>query len=152
MSVNFPPIAAAVIVAAIAISSSAPPDDRQQLLKLEHAWAQAAVKSDADGMGVLMTDDYVEITMVSDTATNKTKWKNTGKKEWVDLIRSGHEKYESVNLTNLQVYLHGDTATVTGEYSQTGTRDSTDISATGLYVDTWVKKNGQWRIVSSVFP
>jgi len=41
---------------------------------------------------------------------------------------------------------------VTGEYSQKGTRDGKDISAAGLYVDTWTKSNGQWQLVSSVFP
>jgi ketosteroid isomerase-like protein len=142
------------VASAIALGFAHPSlaDDRVQLLALEHKWAQAAVKGDAEGMGHLMADDYVEITMVADTATNKTKWKNTGKKDWLELIRSGHEKYESVDLSNLQVYFHGDVATVTGEYSQTGTRDATDISATGLYVDTWIKKSGQWRVVSSVFP
>ena len=103
-------------------------------------------------MARLMADDYVEITMIADTASNKTKWKNTSKTEWVELIRSGHEKYKSVDLGNLQVYFHGDVATVTGEYSQTGTRDGTDISATGLYVDTWARKSGQWKVISSVFP
>jgi ketosteroid isomerase-like protein len=128
------------------------PDDRVQLLALEHRWAQAAVKGDADGMAQLMADDYVEITMVTDTAANKTKWKNTGKTQWVQLVRSGHEKYESVDLNNLRVYFHSDVATVTGEYRQTGTHDGTDISAAGLYVDTWVRKDGQWKVVSSVFP
>jgi hypothetical protein len=27
-----------------------------------------------------------------------------------------------------------------------------DISASGSYVNTWVKKNGNWQVVSSVFP
>jgi|ERR1700751_129275 len=144
-------VAAALFVGTIS-SQSTPPDDRAQLLALENKWAQAAVKSDADGMAQLMAEDYVEITMVTDTAANKTKWKNTGKSEWVELVRSGHEKYDSVNLNNLQVYFHADVATVTGEYRQTGTRDGTDISAAGLYVDTWAKKNGQWKVISSVFP
>jgi len=65
---------------------------------------------------------------------------------------SGREKYASVDLRNLRVYLHGDVATVSGEYSQTGTKDGKDISSKGLYVDTWVKRNGNWKVVSSVFP
>lgn len=144
-------VAAALFIGTITGQSNAP-DDRTQLLALEHKWAQAAVKGDADAMAQLMADDYIEITMVTDTAANKTKWKSTGKSEWVELVRSGHEKYESVDLNNLQVYFHGDVATVTGEYRQTGTRDGTDISATGLYVDTWIRKNGQWKVISSVFP
>jgi ketosteroid isomerase-like protein len=144
--------AAAALFLGTISGQSTPPGDRAELLALENRWAQAAVKRDADDMAQLMSDDYVEITMVTDTAANKTKWKTTGKSEWVELVRSGHEKYESVDLNNLQVYLHGDVATVTGEYRQTGTRDGTDISAAGLYVDTWIRKNGHWKVISSVFP
>ena len=76
----------------------------------------------------------------------------TNKTEWVNLVKSGREKYQSVELRNLKVYFHADVATVTGEYSQTGTRDGKDISESGVYVDTWVRKNGKWQVVSSVFP
>jgi ketosteroid isomerase-like protein len=133
---------------------SAPPasKDSEQLLASERAWAKAAVDGNADAMAKFMSDDYVELTMETDKATNKTRWKNTGKAEWVALVCSGTEKYESVDLRNLRVYLHVDVATVTGEYTQKGSRDGQDISATGLYVNTWVKKNGTWQVVSSVFP
>ena len=43
-------------------------------------------------------------------------------------------------------------ATISGEYSEAGTKDGKDISSNGLYVDTWVKRNGNWKVVSSVFP
>jgi ketosteroid isomerase-like protein len=68
------------------------------------------------------------------------------------MVRTGRAKYETVELSNLKVYLHGDVATVTGEYSQKGTTEGKDNSATGVYVDTWVKRSGHWQIVSSVFP
>ena len=103
-------------------------------------------------MARLMSDDYVELVMESVQGTNNSSWVMTSKSEWVDLVPSGREKYGSVDLRNLKVYLHGDVATVSGEYSQTGTKDGKDISSKGLYVDTWVKRNGNWKVVSSVFP
>jgi hypothetical protein len=27
-----------------------------------------------------------------------------------------------------------------------------DISASGIYVDTWRKRNGQWQLINSTFP
>jgi ketosteroid isomerase-like protein len=98
-----------------------------------------------------MSDDYLELTLTTDPAS-QLHWKAATKSEWLALIRSGEEKYESVHLTNLTVHLHGNVATVTGEYTQKGTRDHEDISSTGPYVDTWIKENGTWHIVSSVFP
>jgi ketosteroid isomerase-like protein len=103
-------------------------------------------------MARLMSEDYVEIAMEAAPGTSKSSWVITKKAEWVELVRSGREKYTSVDLRNLKVYLHGAVATVTGEYSQTGTSDGKDIGASGSYVNTWVKKNGNWKVVSSVFP
>ena len=133
-------------------STSSSRNDEEAIVASEHAWALAPVKGDAAGMAALMSDDYVEIIMETPPGSSKSKWVTMGKAEWVDLVRSGHEKYTSVELRNIKVYLHGDLATTTGEYSQTGTKDGKDIDATGLYVDTWVKKNGKGLVVSSVFP
>jgi ketosteroid isomerase-like protein len=119
---------------------------------LPNAWAQASVKGDVAGMARLMSDDYVEIVMETATGTSKSSWLTISKTEWVHLVQSGREKYTSVDLRNLKVNLHGDVATVSGGYSQTGTKDGKDIGSSGLYVDTWVKKNGKWQVVSSVFP
>jgi len=127
-------------------------DDTEQLVAAENAWAKSAVARDTTRMASFMADDYVELTLVNDPATNKLRWKNTSKAEWVEMVRSGEEKYESVELRNLKVYLHGDVATVTGEYLQKGTRGGEDISATGVYVDTWAKKKGTWQVINSVFP
>ncbi len=68
------------------------------------------------------------------------------------MICSGREKYGAVEIHDLKVLVNGDIATVTGHYSQKGIRDGKDISDAGLYVDTWVKHQDQWLLVSSVFP
>jgi ketosteroid isomerase-like protein len=133
-------------------SSSSTSGDAEQILASERAWAQAPLKGDVAGMARLMSDDYVEIAMETASGTSKSSWVITSKAEWVDLVQSGREKYTSVDLRNLKVYLHGNVATVSGEYSQTVMKDGKDISSSGLYVDTWVKKNGNWQVVSSVFP
>jgi ketosteroid isomerase-like protein len=147
---------ALVIVAASGFpsagSGTSPRDDTQQIVASEHAWAQAPVKGDAAGMAGFMSDDYVEIAMETAQGTSQGRWVTTSKAEWVNLVQSGREKYTSVDVRNIKVYLHGNVATTTGEYSQTGTNDGKDISASGFYIDTWVKKNGKWQVVSSVFP
>jgi len=135
-----------------AVSSSSTADDTEQITASERAWAAAPVKGDAAGMAAFMSDDYVQIALEASSSQSKGNWVTTRKAEWVDLVRSGREKYTSVELRNIKVYLHGDVATTTGEYSQTGTEDGKDIGASGFYIDTWVKKNGKWQVVSSVFP
>lgn len=77
---------------------------------------------------------------------------NEDKKQWVDELRLKKNQYHWVELLNTKVYLHGNVAIFTGDYTQTGTRARVDYSDAGLFSETWVKRNGQWVIVGSVFP
>jgi len=133
-------------------AGKSPNDDEGKILASERAWAEAPVKGDAAGMAAFMSDDYLEIVMEAAPGPSKGRWVTTSKEEWIKLVRCGREKYTSVEMRNIKVYLHGNVATATGEYSQTGTNDGKDISGSGLYVNTWVKKDGKWKVVSSVFP
>jgi ketosteroid isomerase-like protein len=131
-------------------SSSANASD--EVMRADRAWARAAVDSDAGKMASFMSDDYVEIILNPATAGKDAEWTTRNKSEWVESVRSGRDKYESVELHNLQVYFHGEIASVTGHYSQKGTSDGKDNSSAGTYVNTWVRRNGHWQIISSVFP
>lgn len=73
------------------------------------------------------------------------------KASWVEGVRSGAYKYESVEIRNLNVRLHGSTAVVTGEYTQKATLNGQDYSARGAYVTTWQKRNGRWLAIASGF-
>jgi ketosteroid isomerase-like protein len=121
------------------------------IVAAERAWAKAAVERDVDTFAKYLSDDYVLIEVNTDS-DKKSRFDTTTKSSWVETLRSGREKYDSVEVHNLKVVLNGDVATLTGEHSQKGTSDGKDISATGLYVNTWVKRKGQWKLVNSVFP
>jgi ketosteroid isomerase-like protein len=80
----------------LAGSNSPTSGDTEQILASEHAWAQAPVNGDVAVMARRMSDDYVEIVMETEPGTSKSSWVRTSKAEWVDLVRSGREKYTSV--------------------------------------------------------
>jgi len=142
----------AVISIASAALSRPSQDDSQVLLDNEHAWAKAALDGDADRMASYMADDYVELAWEPAAQSVPAHWSTTKKTEWVQSVRSRKDVYTSVELHNLTVHLQGDLAVVTGEYSQKGTSNGKDISATGIYADTWEKRGGRWLVVHSVFP
>jgi ketosteroid isomerase-like protein len=157
LKLTFRIVAGALVVVALnaalpAKSNSSMGGEVDRIIVSERQWAKAAVDGDAAGMAKFMADDYVEIEIETVPGTKTNRCVTTNKTQWIELVKSRREKYESVDLRNLRVYVHTDVATVTGEYSQTGTKDGKDISGTGVYVDTWVKKNGSWQLVSSVFP
>jgi ketosteroid isomerase-like protein len=116
------------------------------------AFAQAALTGDLASFSSFMSDDYIMLWTEPATDGKKAHWVTKTKAQWVQELRSRKNKYRSVELHNLKVYLHGDVAAVTGDYTQTGTREGADYSDAGLFNETWVRRSGRWVIVGSVFP
>jgi ketosteroid isomerase-like protein len=142
----------AVAVIAGAALTRASQDDSQALLANERAWARAALDGDADRMASYMADDYVELAWEPAAQRVPAHWTTTGKREWVESVRSRKDVYTSVELQNLTVHLQGSLAVVTGEYSQKGVSNGKDNSAAGIYANTWAKRGRRWLVVHSVFP
>jgi ketosteroid isomerase-like protein len=116
------------------------------------AFVKAALNGDVAGFRAFMSDDYVMLWTEPATNGKKSHWATMTKAEWVEGLRSGKHKYHAVELLNTKVYLHGDVAIFAGDYTETGTREGAEYSEAGLFSETWVKRNGQWVIVGSVFP
>jgi ketosteroid isomerase-like protein len=116
------------------------------------SFVTAALNGDMASFRAFMSDDYVMLWVEPATNEKKAHWATMTKEEWVEGLRSGKHKYHSVELLNAKVYLHGDVATFAGDYVETGTREGVEYSDSGLFTETWVKRNGQWVIVGSVFP
>lgn len=125
--------------------------DSDAILAAEKAWADAPVRHDYATFAKYMSEDYALIEVNSEPG-KKAEFEFSTKAQWVERVSSGREKYEAVEIRDLKILLNGDVATVTGHYSQKGTQDGKDISAAGLYVDTWVKRQGKWLLINSVFP
>jgi ketosteroid isomerase-like protein len=116
------------------------------------AFAKAAQQGDLASFPTFMSDDYIMTWAEPATDGKKAHWATKTKQEWVEELRSRKSRYRSVDLQNIQVHLHGNVATITGDYAQTGTREGTEFSEAGLFAETWVKRRGRWIIVGSVFP
>ena len=147
-------VSALVVIASFHCLAWSQYDTRKQsdlIIAAEHEWAKAAVDRDIATFAKYMSDDYVLIS-VNTTPGKQPQFDITTKSGWVEMVRAGREKYDSVEIRDLKVLFNGELATVTGAYSQKGTSDGKDISASGLYVDTWAKRNGQWQLINSTFP
>jgi ketosteroid isomerase-like protein len=116
------------------------------------AFAKAAQRGDLDTFPTFMSDDYVMMWVEPAANGENTHWVAKTKREWIEELRSNKNRYRSIELHNTKVHLHGNVALFTGEYTQTGTREGKEYSEQGLFAETWVKRHGQWIIVSSVFP
>jgi ketosteroid isomerase-like protein len=116
------------------------------------AWAKAAVDRDIPAFRSFASDDYVLMWVEPTANGQKAKWATWTRDEWAKQLQSGHLKYHSVEMRNTKVFLHGDVAVFSGEYTEKGTRDGSDYTDGGLFTETWVNRHGQWIVVASTFP
>jgi ketosteroid isomerase-like protein len=133
-------------------ATTSAPDVERAVAARSLAFVKAALNGDVAGFRTFMSDDYVMLWVEPATNGKKAHWATMTKEEWVEGLRSGKHKYHTVELLNTKVYLHGDVAIFTGDYTETGTREGVEYSDAGLFSETWVKRKGQWVIVGSVFP
>ncbi|HTY42371.1 MAG TPA: nuclear transport factor 2 family protein [Thermoanaerobaculia bacterium] len=140
------------IGAADVVLTSPGRDESQVLLESEKAWAKAALDGNADLMSSYMAAEYLELVWEPAAPGTAAHWRAVTKASWVDSVRSRKEVYTSVELRGLTVHVQGKLAVVTGEYAQKGTSDGKDISASGIYANTWAKRDGRWLVVHSIFP
>lgn len=110
---------------------------------MQEAWVQAALDADEGAFAQFMDDDFKVV------SEGRVRDKDT----WVGSIRSGQARYSQVQYRNADVNLYGDTiAVISGEYSQVAARGAQDNSGNGVFVETWAKRDGQWRIIGSIHP
>jgi uncharacterized protein (TIGR02246 family) len=129
--------------ASASVQEQADLSTEREIMRLQETWVQAAVDADADAFARFMDDSYRVVSRgrVRDKAT------------WVESIRSGRATYEAVQYHNVDVDVYGDTiAVISGEYSQKATAAGQDNSKPGVFVATWVKRDGQWRAIASIYP
>ena len=64
-------------------------------------------------------------------------------------FKSGKIKFESRELSDLEVRVYGNTAVVTGQVKQKSTNDGADTSGENRFTRVYVKQNGRWVSVAN---
>ena len=143
------------IVPTTADSNPPPPSTTSVEVAVEarsRAWVKTALDGDIAAFRSFASDDYVLMWVEQAKDGQKARWATRTRDEWVELLRSGSIKYQSIELRNTTVHIHGDVAIFAGEYSERVTRDGRQYTDAGLFAETWVRRHDQWIIVGSTFP
>lgn len=113
----------------------------QTLTDLEHQWVAASKASNGDALAPLLSDDIVAID--SDGSMH-------GKADLV--ARAKKAKWTTMEIGDMKVVVHGDSAIVTGSWTGNGTDGAgKSVNAKERWGDTWVKMpNGKWQCVASI--
>ena len=99
----------------------------------------ATTKNDFDTLASLLADDLVYVHSSSNV---------DGKTAYVDNLRSGKTKYESIEPADVKVRVYGDTAIVNGTAKLSVTTDGKTNSFSLRYTDVWVMRDNKWQMVT----
>ena len=111
----------------------------QQILALENARNDAIVRGDAAALERMTADEYTFINLRGGIQL---------KSEIVKGFASGSYKYQSRQISELNVRMYGDTAVVTGRSTQQGAENGRDNSGDYRFTRVYVKRDGRWQTVA----
>jgi ketosteroid isomerase-like protein len=113
---------------------------RRVLIELEKKWVAALEKADAAALDSIFADTYVD----TDEQSHRSD-----KQAVLAVVKSGDLKIESIKLSDMQVYIYGDAAVVTGSAAQAGNFKGQPLTAKIIFTDTFIRQNGKWKAVAS---
>jgi len=122
-----------LMMAALAAS----PDD--DIRAAEKAWASAVVQRDFAALDQVFTPDLI---YAHSTGNIETKAK------YLDRLRSGKQRYDTLVHENLRVVVYGDAAVAHSIARVTGTNDNGPFNDHLMMIHLWVRQAGQWRLAA----
>ena len=111
-----------------------------EIKQLEQQRNEAILKGDTATLDKLTSDDYTNTT---------AQGKIEKKADIMDGFKSGKIKFDSRELSNLDVRVYGNTAVVTGQVNQKSTNNGADTSGQNRFTRVYVKQNGRWVSVAN---
>lgn len=110
----------------------------EELLKLEKAFADAIIRNDVEGIGGLVTDDWIIIDPNGEIV-DRTRF--------FEVIKSGALTHDLMDSKDFRVRVYGDSAVVTAVTSTKGKFMGQEFSAQERATDVFTKRDGRWRCV-----
>ena len=110
----------------------------QELLKLEKAFAEAIVKNDLEGIGRLVTDDWIIIDPNGEIVDRA---------RFFDVIKSGVLTHDIMESEDFRVRVYGDSAVVIGVTRTKGKFMGQEFGTQERATDVFVKRDGRWQCV-----
>jgi len=133
--------ASALLAAAIAAATGASPrttSPREALIRLERRWVEALERRDAQAVGAILADDFVDTTYRGERRTRR---------EALAGLTSPQRARTTQELSDLEARVYGTTGIVTGINTVTGRNP--DFSARLRFTDVFVRTGGVWKAVSA---
>ena len=129
-----------ILALAMPVFARAAETDKAAITKLEQDWPVAFVKKDTAKMLSLGTPDCLFTVSSGEIISLKN---------FVADVKSGAYAVQSMHIDDLKVRVYGDSAVVFGLETEKSRYKGKDASGQYRFVDTWLKRNGQWLCAAS---
>jgi len=111
----------------------------QAITQVEQQWASNSKAGNVDAVAANLADNFVELDSDGSLYT---------KTQVVDRMKTS--KWQTNEVSNIKVVVHGNTAIATGSWQGKGTSSGKSIDQKENWIDTWMKMaNGKWQCVAS---
>lgn len=113
------------------------------LVQLENDWMHAMMKKDKSVLEQLVAPEFTVtgIKYIDSAAVTRSVWMQNAMQDL---------KIDSVHFLKIKVTTTDEVGIVKAQFYWSGTYDESHFADTTSFVDTWVKRNGDWRVVSRI--
>jgi ketosteroid isomerase-like protein len=131
------PIMLALLVSGHLIAFAADADD--PILTAEKSWAKSVMAMDIKALEEIYSDDliYAHSTGVTET-----------KREYLDKLKQGTQKYTLIEHQSTQTKMFGDSAIAHSTVRMKGTSATGSFDSKLMMIHVWVMQGGKWKLVA----
>jgi ketosteroid isomerase-like protein len=133
-------VAVADAQAPIAAAAANGPSISKAIKQLEHDLADAIRAGDVDKISQIVADDWTGIDYSGNNAT---------KQSFLEDVKAGRDKVESVEFGPMDVKVLGNVAVVQGSDTEKSLTNGKDTSGKWVWMDVFAKREGAWVVVRS---
>jgi ketosteroid isomerase-like protein len=120
--------------------AAAPAGDRSEILAVERAWDTAVVKRDVAALNRILADDFLLV------------WINgqvSGKRDMLKAVAARKAEIDPFETEDVNVRIYGDTAVVTGRFTQTAHLGERSETNQFRYTDVYHRTRRGWQAISA---
>jgi ketosteroid isomerase-like protein len=127
------------LFSALALAAAAQDRTAREVVSADMGWAAAIMKMDYAALEKMLADElvYTHSTGLIDT-----------KREYIDNLKTGVQKYNSVQHLDPKVQVYGTTAILTSGLKMDTTTRGTQQVASFRVIHVWVKRAGAWQLAA----
>ncbi|MEY4168751.1 MAG: nuclear transport factor 2 family protein [Blastocatellia bacterium] len=126
-------------ILAIPVITAPTESAREAILRLEQEWQDALISADVAALDRL----YAE-TMIYTHSNGSVD----DKKSYIESLRSGTAKYQSMTRDEIKVQIFGDSAIVTCHWQVSSVSGTKVNNTNARYLHFYTRQNGKWRMVA----